>query len=111
MVSYAELVNKNGTIYNTRTGQGYPTPAALAAELGIQPSAIQWNNIQANPNYTPTAVTTPTPTPTPAPAISPALQTSQARAAGQPDPFTPLSTLTSTGSPELDALQDRKSVV
>lgn len=53
MVSYSDLVNKNGTIYNTQTGQGYPTPAALAADLGISPTAIQWNSIRSDPNYTP----------------------------------------------------------
>jgi hypothetical protein len=52
-VNYSQLVNKNGTIYNTATGQGYPTPDALAKDLGISASSIQWGQITSNPNYTP----------------------------------------------------------
>jgi hypothetical protein len=52
-VSYSQLVNKNGTIYNTATGQGYSTPAQLAADLGVSASAINWNNIASNPNWQP----------------------------------------------------------
>jgi hypothetical protein len=65
-VSYSDLVNKNGTIYNARTSEGYPTPAALARALGVPESSIQWNSIQSNPNWQPQAPA-PSPSPTPAP--------------------------------------------
>lgn len=74
MVSYGSLVNKNGTIYNIQTGQGYSTPAALAADLGVPVGSIQWGSIQSNPNWSPTSTfggTPPTPTPTPQPNPTP----------------------------------------
>lgn len=54
-VSYADLINNNGTIYNTKTGQGYSTPEQLAAALGVSTTAIQWNTIKtgAAPGATP----------------------------------------------------------
>lgn len=117
-VNYSNLVNKGGTIYNTQTGQGYSSPTQLAADLGVAVSAINWSSIQTNNSYTPGAklggstpipAPTPTPTPTPAPVATPAstaasvntnpaLATSQARAAGQPDPSVPASLMTS-GTP------------
>lgn len=63
-VSYANLVNKNGTIYNTKTGQGYPTPDALAKALGVPASSIQWNSIQSNPNWNFSAAAPAAPSPT-----------------------------------------------
>jgi hypothetical protein len=95
-VQYANLVNKNGTIYRTDTGAGYSTPAQLAADLGVAASAINWGSIASNPNWnyqapaqqaTSTPITAtggglqmpsgyaasnPAPTPTPAPAPAPA---------------------------------------
>lgn len=58
MTQYSNLVNKNGTIYNIQTGQGYSTPAQLAADLGISPASIQWNQIQRNDNYQPAQTNT-----------------------------------------------------
>ena len=43
--SYSDLVNNNGTIYNTKTGKGYSNPPELAADLGIPVQNIQWNQI------------------------------------------------------------------
>lgn len=51
--SYDQLVNKSGTIYNTSTGAGYSTPDQLAADLGVQSSGIQWNQIASNADYIP----------------------------------------------------------
>lgn len=48
-VNYANLTNKNGTIVNDLTGQGYPKPENLAADLGISPSQIQWGSIKMAP--------------------------------------------------------------
>lgn len=76
MVNYADLVNKNGTIYNTQTGQGYPTPQALAADLGIAAGSIQWGQIQNRPDYVPGlsfggSSPAPAPAPTPTPTAAP----------------------------------------
>jgi len=54
-VGYGDLVNKGGTIYNTKTGQGYSTPDALAKDLGTTASSINWNSINKNDNYSYTA--------------------------------------------------------
>lgn len=77
-VQYSDLVNKNGTIYNTKTGQGYSDPKVLAADLGVAPASISWGSIQQNSNYTPGVKfggTTPpvsvAPTPVPVPSYSP----------------------------------------
>jgi hypothetical protein len=59
--SYSDLVNKNGTIYQTSTGVGFATPQELASHLGISADQINWNSIPSNPNYTPPK-TTPAPT-------------------------------------------------
>ncbi len=93
-VQYSDLINKNGTIYNAQTGQGYPTPAALAADLGISPTAIQWNSIQADPNYTPGTGFNYGGQGAPAPAPAP-----------QQQPAQTTNGLPSTGSAQLDALQ------
>ena len=42
---YANLTNVNGTIYNKTTGVGYPTPEALAKDLGVAPNQIDWKRI------------------------------------------------------------------
>jgi len=42
---YADLVNKNGTIFNTKTGRGYTSPAELAQDLGMTEDQIQWGSI------------------------------------------------------------------
>uniref|UniRef100_A0A6H1ZEZ8 Uncharacterized protein n=1 Tax=viral metagenome TaxID=1070528 RepID=A0A6H1ZEZ8_9ZZZZ len=47
MATYQDLENRGGTIYNQATGQGYPTPEALAADLGIAPHQIDWSQITA----------------------------------------------------------------
>lgn len=52
-VQYQDLIDKNGTIYNTKTGQGYPSPDALAKELGVPASSIQWSSIKKDSNYQP----------------------------------------------------------
>lgn len=53
---YSNLVNDNGTIKNTATGQAFSSPDALAQHLGIPSTQIQWQNIpKASP--TPTAPT------------------------------------------------------
>lgn len=44
---YANFVNVNGTIYNKATGVGYPTPEALAKDLGVAPNQIDWSKISA----------------------------------------------------------------
>ena len=44
---YANLTNVNGTIYNKTTGVGYPTPEALAKDLGVAPNQIDWAKIGA----------------------------------------------------------------
>lgn len=46
-LTYADLEQRGSTIYNKKTGQGYRTPAELAADLGISPHEIKWDNIQA----------------------------------------------------------------
>lgn len=53
MVQYQDLVNKDGTIYNTQTGKGYSTPEQLAADLGIPAGSIQWGSITNRPDYVP----------------------------------------------------------
>ncbi len=45
-VSYADLVDKNGTIVNSKTGQGYSNNALLAASLGIRPDQLDWTKIK-----------------------------------------------------------------
>jgi hypothetical protein len=67
-VSYANLVNKNGTIYNTQTGQGYSSPTALAADLGISASAINWESIASSSSYVPGTKLGGTPAPVSTPA-------------------------------------------
>jgi len=47
-LSYTDLEDRDGTIYNKKTGKGYPTPSALAADLGITPSEIKWDKIQGD---------------------------------------------------------------
>ncbi len=101
-VQYANLVNKNGTIYNTQTGQGYSTPAALAADLGIQPTAIQWGSIQSRPDYQPGQSfggSQAAPAPAPAPVQQPQQQPAQ-----QPQQQTPAFT---TGVPQLDEVHSQ----
>lgn len=46
-VQYGQLVNDNGTIFNTNTKQFYSSEDQLAADLGIDKSAIDWNKIGA----------------------------------------------------------------
>ena len=52
-ITYGNLINKGGTIYNTLTGKGYSSPADLAKDLGISTSSINWGNITKNDSYTP----------------------------------------------------------
>jgi len=51
-VSYSQLTNQGGTIYNTQTNQGYQTPEQLASAMGYQnASQIDWSQIaQQQPN-------------------------------------------------------------
>ncbi len=63
-ITYQQLVNVNGTIFNKKTGKGYSTPAELATDLGIQPHQIDWTKIQQEKTL-PAITPTPTPTPTP----------------------------------------------
>lgn len=59
-VSYTDLINKSGTIYNT-TGAtsnttsdfGYSDPNKLAADLGIDAKQIDWSKIYSDASYTP----------------------------------------------------------
>lgn len=44
-VQYGQLVNSNGTIFNTQNKTYYPNPDALAADLGVDKSAIDWTKI------------------------------------------------------------------
>jgi hypothetical protein len=60
-VSYSDLIDKNGTIYQASTGVGFATPQELANHLGISVDQINWNSIAKNPSYTPPK-TTPAPT-------------------------------------------------
>lgn len=45
--TYADLENRDGTIYNTKTGKGYATPSALASDMGISPNDIKWDRISS----------------------------------------------------------------
>lgn len=42
---YADLENRNGTIFNKKTGAGYQNPTQLAVDMGINADKINWNNI------------------------------------------------------------------
>ena len=44
-VKYTSLVNRDGAIYNLDTEIGYPTQEALAKDLGVSVSNINWNAI------------------------------------------------------------------
>jgi hypothetical protein len=65
--SYSNLINKNGTIYNTKgitanttADGGYASQDALMRDLGLSSaSQIQWNNINTNNAYTPSFTSTP----------------------------------------------------
>lgn len=59
-VQYTDLVNKSGTIFNTKTGAGYPNPDALASDLGIKSNQINWGGIKNDPNW---SFSTPAPAP------------------------------------------------
>ena len=96
-VQYGDLVNKNGTIYNTKTGQGYSSPAALAADLGVSASAINWGQISSQPGYQPgeTLGTTPSNQPSnnnSVGTISNVSTSTTTRPASTPAPTTPAST-------------------
>jgi len=45
------IINGNKTIFNKKTGKGYPDPTALARDLGVNPQQIQWKNIKNDPNW------------------------------------------------------------
>lgn len=62
-VQYTDLVNKSGTIYNAKTGSGYANPDQLAADLGVNSSAINWGSIKADPNWSFSAPASPAPAP------------------------------------------------
>ena len=69
MVTYADLVNKSGTIYNKNTGVGYSSEANLAEALGLSVMPANWHLNPAitqdnNWTYTP-AVATPSAPPAP----------------------------------------------
>lgn len=72
MVNYSELVNKGKTVYNlsgvtpnTDPQGGYRDPNALASDLGVQASGIQWGSIAKNDAYNPVPINqTQTPPPT-----------------------------------------------
>lgn len=50
-LSYADLIDRNGTIYTT-TGKAYSDPAQLAVDLGIRPHQIDWSKInKEEPSY------------------------------------------------------------
>lgn len=57
-VQYTDLVNKSGTIYNTKTGVGYSNPTNLATDLGVDSKAINWSNIKSDPAWTYSAPST-----------------------------------------------------
>jgi len=60
MVSYQDLIIKNGGVYNTKTGAGYSSPDALAKDMGLAAMPNNWqNNIVTNNSwsYTPTTNT------------------------------------------------------
>lgn len=62
---YSQLVNKDGTIFNTATNKAYSDPNSLASDLGVQASGIQWGSIAKNDAYNPTPTNqTQTPPPT-----------------------------------------------
>jgi len=69
MVTYADLVNKSGTIYNKNTGVGYSSEANLAEALGLSVMPANWHLNPAitqdnNWTYTP-AVAAPSAPPAP----------------------------------------------
>jgi len=93
MITYADLINKNGTIY-TKSGKGYATPEELAIDLGINSTQIDWTKIAKegaappvsavapapelpssfNPNINPYVPPMPAPAPAPKPAVKPVVQ-------------------------------------
>lgn len=79
MITYADLVNVNGTMYNKITGKGYSSPDELAKDMGL---SIMPENWHLNPAITKSS-TPPVPAGTP-PTTPPANQPT-----GQPVPYTP----------------------
>lgn len=70
MITYNDLEDRGGTIFNKRTMTPYSRPEDLARDLGVAPHQIQWENIpKSNMGYG--AKTTPTPVVTPTPKITP----------------------------------------
>lgn len=53
-VTYGDLVNKDGTIYDSRNGNAYDSPDSLGAALGVKANEINWGGIKANSTYSPT---------------------------------------------------------
>jgi len=51
-IQYSDLIDVNGTIYN-KSGKGYSDPAQLAADLGIRPDQIDWQNPAITKSSTP----------------------------------------------------------
>lgn len=47
-LTYIDLEDRDGTIYNKRTGKGYASPSELAQDLGITPNEIKWDKIQGD---------------------------------------------------------------
>lgn len=61
MVQYGDLVDRGGTIYNTKTGKGYSDPTQLAQAMGIDAKNLDWSKIKKEqlPSSTPASSSTP----------------------------------------------------
>ena len=72
IVNYNDLVNRQGTIFNIKTGVGYKTNEKLAAALGIQLHEIDWTKISPEkPTQPPTTPVTPPAVPPVTPGVAP----------------------------------------
>lgn len=72
MVTYQDLIIKNGGVYNIKTGQGYSSPELLAKDMGLSVMPENWHtNIQTNNNWQYQAQPTATPTQPVAPVVQP----------------------------------------